>query len=156
MSSHSLDLQFNSTFGAKSRPNFIRPFTALAHLDTLGGAKGPKTSCAENAPHFLGIFGARLVKEGVLRKNIHRMRHNEVIEKQKVNLNLLIESRDCRGSRNRNMGRLIKGTSHITCSHFVHMFHQMRHAAIRANQDSLKMRRRRMPPVGTQFHNILL
>ena len=91
MSADALKLQFNSTFRAEIRPDFILPFTTLIHLDSLRGSEGPQPSCAENVPYFLRVFGLRWAKKRILRKNIHRMHHKEIIEKQKVYLNLLID-----------------------------------------------------------------
>ena len=92
MSANSLKLQCDATARAEVRPDFILPFTTLIHLDALRGTDGPQPSCAEDIPDFLGIFGAHWVKKGVLRKNIYRMHHDEIVEDQKVYLNLLLKA----------------------------------------------------------------
>ena len=91
MGASALTLQFNSAFRAAIRPYFILPLTTFIHLSALRTTEGPQPSRAENISDYLGIFGLRWVRKGVLRKNIHRAHHNEIIEEQKAHQNLLIK-----------------------------------------------------------------
>ena len=54
-----LKWELNPTVRARVRPNFILPFAALVHPNTLGVPDSTNPHTAKRAPHFLGVSRTR-------------------------------------------------------------------------------------------------
>ena len=114
MGADALELQFNSALRTHVCPNFILPLPSSIRLDTLGRAEGAKPTNTEDIPNLQRIFGQNGQKQRILGEHIRGMQSNEITQKRKANLRLLVKHQYCGCARNRTTRRLIEGHADIT------------------------------------------